>query len=517
MAKIRNKGAGGVQRQEIMKLQALVQDLQIKQSQGELQTPILGLAHHSRKVAPGFMFVCIVGYKVDGHNYILQAVEQGAAALLVEKDPTALGLPPEVLDKLCWVQVENTRTALAWVSARFYQFPAQKLTMIGVTGTNGKTTSTHLIEALLKARGHRVGLIGTIHSKIGEEVLPVNNTTPLPLELQQLLAKMVDKGADYGVMEVSSHALELGRVEAIEFDIAVFTNLTQDHLDFHENMEAYLEAKTKLFSGLNPTGGKAHPKYGIINIDDPAGRFIQEKSRGQVLTYGIKSEATVKASNVLVKASGVSFGVTTPWGKADFKLRMTGMFSVYNALAAICVGLVEKIDLGEIKQVLEGVTGVPGRFELIDEGQSFGVIVDYAHTPDSLENVLHTANQFVIGRIITVFGCGGDRDRTKRPIMGSIAARLSDYTIITSDNPRSEDPVVIIEEIEAGIRDFVGSEQYAMVLDRREAIAYAISMAGPEDLVLIAGKGHETYQIIGDKTLPFDDRAVARQCLQTGG
>ncbi|MDA8213464.1 MAG: UDP-N-acetylmuramoyl-L-alanyl-D-glutamate--2,6-diaminopimelate ligase [Clostridia bacterium] len=497
------------------KLQDLIQDFKIKNSQGDLQVAIRGIAHDSRKVGPGFIFVCIEGYKTDGHSYIAQAVEQGAAALLVEKDPLGLGLPPEVLNKVSWVQADNTRTALAWVSARFFGFPAGQLTMIGVTGTNGKTTTTHLIEAILKSRGHRVGLIGTIHNKIGDEVLPVTNTTPLPLELQELLAMMVEKGADYAVMEVSSHALDLGRVEACEFDIAVFTNLTQDHLDFHENMENYRAAKTKLFANLNPQGGKGHPKYGIINSDDPAGQYILEKSQGQVITYGIKHDAQVKAGSVSVKAGGVSFTVDTPWGKEDFNLRLTGMFSVYNALAAISVGLVEKLDLAVIKQVLEGVSGVAGRFELIDEGQNFGVIVDYAHTPDSLENILNTAREFVKGRIITVFGCGGDRDRTKRPIMGGISARLSSYTVITSDNPRSEDPEAILREVEAGVKEVVGPEKYTKLVDRREAIAYAIKLAGPDDLVIIAGKGHETYQIIGAKTLPFDDREVARRCLRS--
>ncbi len=497
-----------------LQVRELVAELTIIKSSGNLDLAIQGIAYDSRKVAPGMLFVCIAGYQTDGHNYIRQAVERGAVALLVEQNPQELALPSEVLAKVAWVQVENTRTALAWVSAHFYDFPAQKLTMIGVTGTNGKTTTTHLIEAILESQSHRVGLIGTINNKLGDAILPVTNTTPLPLELQELLAMMVEKKASYAVMEVSSHALDLGRVEACDFDVAVFTNLTQDHLDFHENMANYQTAKTKLFTKLSSPSGKTHPKYGIINIDDPAGREIMEKSGGQVLTYGIKNAAQVRAENIAITAGGVAFTVQTPQGQINLKLRMTGLFSVYNALAAICVGLVEQIALPAIQQALEAVPGVAGRFELVDEGQPFGVIVDYAHTPDSLENILKTAREFVQGRIITVFGCGGDRDRTKRPIMGGIAARLSDYTIITSDNPRSEVPEAILSDIEQGVQAVTDPTNYKSITDRRNAITTAIKLAQPNDLVIIAGKGHETYQIIGAQTIHFDDREVARACLQ---
>lgn len=488
----------------------LTQDLAVIRREGAQEVLIKGIAHDSRLVKPGFLFVCIQGYKTDGHRYLAQAAAQGAIAALVDREIAGLELP----DGISVVQVGDTRPALALVSARFYQFPAAKLLMIGVTGTNGKTTTTHLIEEILKDAGRRVGLIGTIHNKVGDEILPVRNTTPLPLELQGLLAKMVDKGADTAVMEVSSHALELGRVEGIEFDLAVFTNLTQDHLDFHGTMENYREAKAKLFADLRPDGGKVTPKYGIINTDDPAGGYLMEKCPVKAITYGIHSKAQVKASEVEVRAAGVSFSLDSPWGRERFHLKLTGLFSVYNALAAICVGLVQGIGLPQIKRVLENVAGVAGRFEPVSEGQDFGVIVDYAHTPDSLENILNTAREFVPGRIITVFGCGGDRDRTKRPIMGRIAARFSAYAVITSDNPRSEDPAAIIDEVETGVREIVGPDRYVKMVDRREAICHAINQAKTGDLVIIAGKGHETYQIIKDRSLPFDDREVARECLR---
>ncbi|HEX3031643.1 MAG TPA: UDP-N-acetylmuramoyl-L-alanyl-D-glutamate--2,6-diaminopimelate ligase, partial [Bacillota bacterium] len=417
-------------------------------------------------------------------------------------------------DKLNWVQTDSTREGLALVSARYYDFPADRLNMIGVTGTNGKTTITYLVEALLKAKGEKVGLIGTICNKIGEEILPVTNTTPLPLELQQLLAMFLEKGASYCVMEVSSHALDLGRVAGIEFDLGVFTNLTQDHLDFHVTMDNYRAAKSKLFSGLNTQGRKARTKYGIINVDDPSGPYMVEKCQGSVYTYGMGQSAAVRAEDVLVTATGVAFTAITPAGIARFQLKLTGLFNVYNSLAAICVGLAENMELSLIKQVLESVPGVAGRFETVNEGQAFGVIVDYAHTPDSLENVLNTARELVRGKLISVFGCGGDRDKTKRPIMGAIAAKLSDFTVITSDNPRSEDPEAILKDVEAGVGQIASRDKYVKIADRKEAIGQAIKMAGPGDLVLIAGKGHETYQIIGSRTQPFDDREVARQWLR---
>jgi len=488
-------------------LKDLLQVMTVVGQAGDENLEIKGIAYDSRKVKPGYLFVCIEGFKTDGHNYINSALANGAVAVVVQRQVPGL-------EGVTWVQVPDTRRALAQLSARFYDYPANKLTMVGVTGTNGKTTVTHLIEAILKENGHKTGLVGTIHNKIGEQVFPVTNTTPMALELQELLAEMVDQGVEYAIMEVSSHALELGRVEECEFDVAVFTNITQDHLDFHGTMDNYLAAKGKLFAGLEKNGVKKHRKYGIINKDDPHHQYLIERTNGVVITYGVENQADLMAYQINIQGSGVTFDVTTPRGTVRIRLSTTGMFSVYNALAAIAVGLVEGIDLEVIKKALEGVRGVAGRFEPVDEGQDFAVIVDYAHTPDGLENILKTAREFAEGRIITVFGCGGDRDKTKRPIMGRVAAQLSDFSVITSDNPRSEDPAAILDEVEAGAKEVVGSEKYVKLADRREAIEYAVKLAKAGDIVIIAGKGHETYQIIGDQTLDFDDREVARAVIR---
>ncbi|MDA8233503.1 MAG: UDP-N-acetylmuramoyl-L-alanyl-D-glutamate--2,6-diaminopimelate ligase [Clostridia bacterium] len=488
-------------------LQDLLKVVIVEKRVGNMDMEIKGIAYDSRKVKPGYLFVCIEGFRTDGHNYIAGALANGAVAVVVQREVVDL-------DRVPWIKVPDTRRALAYLSARFYDYPSTKLKMVGVTGTNGKTTITYLVEAIMKAAGYKIGLIGTIQNKIGDQVFPVTNTTPMALELQELLNDMVEQGVGYAVMEVSSHALELGRVDGCEFDVAVFTNITQDHLDFHGTMENYLEAKSKLFSGLKKESVKNNRKYGIINKDDPHNGYLIERTNGEVITYGVENQADIMAAQIHIQANGVTFDVTTPRGEARIRLATTGMFSVYNALAAIAVGFVEGIDLQIIKEALEGLKGVAGRFEPVDEGQDFAVIVDYAHTPDGLENILKTAREFAEGRIITVFGCGGDRDKTKRPIMGRIAAQLGDFTVITSDNPRSEDPATILDDVEAGTAEVVGPEKYMKVVERREAIRHAITMAKPGDIILIAGKGHETYQIIGDQVLDFDDREVARGFLR---
>ncbi|MHB8171873.1 MAG: UDP-N-acetylmuramoyl-L-alanyl-D-glutamate--2,6-diaminopimelate ligase [Thermincolia bacterium] len=487
-------------------LQDLLKVIVAEKRVGDMNTEIKGIAYDSRKVKPGFLFVCIEGFKTDGHDYINGALANGAVAVVLQREVDGLGVP--------WIKVPDTRRVLAYLSARFYDYPSTKLTMVGVTGTNGKTTITYLVEAILKEAGHKVGLIGTIQNKIGDQVFPVTNTTPMALELQDLLNDMVEEKVNYAVMEVSSHALELGRVAGCEFDVAIFTNITQDHLDFHGTMANYLAAKVKLFSGLGKNSVKKHRKYGIVNKDDPHNQYLIERTNGEVITYGVENQADIMAAQIHIQARGVTFDVTTPRGNARIRLATTGMFSVYNALAAIAVGFVEGIDLKVIKTALEGLKGVAGRFEPVDEGQDFAVIVDYAHTPDGLENILKTAQEFVAGRIITVFGCGGDRDKTKRPIMGRIAAKFGDFSVITSDNPRSEDPATILDEVEVGTKEVVGPDKYVKLVDRREAIRFAITMAKPGDIILIAGKGHETYQIIADQVREFDDCKVARGFLR---
>ncbi|OPX88376.1 MAG: UDP-N-acetylmuramoyl-L-alanyl-D-glutamate--2,6-diaminopimelate ligase [Pelotomaculum sp. PtaB.Bin104] len=474
-------------------------------SGGDHNIEIQGIAYDSRQVQPGFLFVAVKGLKSDGHVYVQQALEQGAAAVLLQRKVT---VPPCT----AWALVPDTRHALAMLAARFFGNPSTYLKMIGVTGTNGKTTTTNLIDAVLTAAGQKTGLIGTICNKIGEQIMPVKHTTPESADLQQILADMVSAGVETCVMEVSSHALALNRVDGCEFDLAIFTNLTQDHLDFHRDMENYLQAKLKLFHSLTEPGLKKNAKYGVINADDPAAGRFSLAAGGTVYTFGVKNTADVQAVDIKVNNRGTSLTVIGKWGHCPLNLQLTGLFNVYNVLGAFTAAAALGVPVGIIKDALEQIQGVPGRFERLDAGQDFTVIVDYAHTPDGLENVLKTARQIAGGRLILVFGCGGDRDRSKRPIMGSIAAKYSDLQIVTSDNPRLEDPVQILKDIEAGIPP-AGKETYTIEQDRRRAIQLAVEMANAGDVVVIAGKGHEDYQIIGKNTYPFDDRQEALAAL----
>lgn len=494
-------------------LNDLIQGLDIIETSGDTGIKITGVAYDSRKVKPGLVFVCVVGFKTDGHNYVSGALEAGASAIVAQR-------PVQVPEGIPLIIVGDTRKGLALMGATLAGHPSRKLAMIGVTGTNGKTTTTFLIEEILKEEGHKTGVIGTIMNKIGERVFPVTNTTPESLDLQLLLKEMLDDGVTHVVMEVSSHALDLDRVAGVEYDTAVLTNITQDHLDFHENMDNYLAAKTKLFAGLDVHMGNKKTrnkkeKYGVVNIDDPNSGRIIEATKGTVLTYGVKKDCDIRAVNIGLKSGGISFDVLTPKGDIYLSLHLTGLFNVYNTLAAVAVGLAEDIKLESIKKALESVKGVPGRMEKVDEGQEFTVLVDYAHTPDGLDNIIKAAQAFTKGRVITVFGCGGDRDRTKRSIMGEISARLSDYSVLTSDNPRTEEPLSIISQIEEGVRRVVDRGKYSIIPDRREAINYAIRMAKQGDVLLIAGKGHETYQLVNDQVFHFDDREVAREILKT--
>ncbi|SHI58590.1 UDP-N-acetylmuramoylalanyl-D-glutamate--2,6-diaminopimelate ligase [Desulfofundulus thermosubterraneus DSM 16057] len=468
---------------------------------GNQQVHIAGIAYDSRQVQPGFLFVAVEGFTTDGHRYVEQAVSRGAVAVVVQKE---IPLPSGI----AFARVPDTRLALALLAARYYSYPSRKLKLIGVTGTNGKTTTTHLLAAIYRAVGNKVGLIGTIANWIGGRVLPVSHTTPESLDLQKLLAEMVNNGIEVAVMEVSSHALALNRVAGCAFDAGVFTNITQDHLDFHRDMEDYLAAKTLLFRGLGRDG---KPALAVINADDPRAERIAAATKVPVYTYGLSAEAQVRAQEVKVTPRGASFTVTGPWGECPVNLKLTGYFNVYNALAALTAALAGGVPLPLAVRALESVEGVPGRFELVNRGQDFAVVVDYAHTPDGLENILTTARAITRGRLITVFGCGGDRDPTKRPLMGEIAARLSDLPVITSDNPRTEDPMKIISQVEEGVRRI--RSDYQVVPDRRQAIRFALGVAAPGDTVIIAGKGHENYQIIGTTKYPFDDRSEVTKVL----
>ena len=470
---------------------------------------ISGIRIDSRKVERGDLFICLPGHTVDGHDYAAQAAGRGAVALIVER-PLPVELPQLV--------VKDSRLAMSVLGSHYYGYPSEQMRMIGITGTNGKTTTTYLIERLLEDAGHLAGVIGTIEMRYGGRSLPMSGTTPESLDLQQSLADMTAAGMGYCVMEVSSHALEQGRVKGCRYRSAIFTNLTQDHLDYHETMDNYAAAKSLLFSRLGNSYAveEAQRSYSIINIDDPYGATLARSTATEVITYGIESPADVRASDIEISAKGTSFQLTTFRGTCQVQMRLVGKFNVYNALAAVAAGLVEGLELSGIQESLEQISGVPGRVEAVDAGQAYAVIVDYAHTPDGLDNVLKAVKEITKGRVICVFGCGGDRDRTKRPIMGRIAATHADYVVITSDNPRSEDPQAILEDIEAGLAEAgVSKSRYELEVDRREAIKIAVDKASSDDVVLIAGKGHETYQIIGAETSVFDDREIAEQLIRS--
>jgi UDP-N-acetylmuramoyl-L-alanyl-D-glutamate--2,6-diaminopimelate ligase len=515
------------------KLSELQQFLPGATRRGAADPEIRGVAYDSRRVKPGDLFVCVSGFKTDGRRFLPDAVARGAVAALVEPAPDAVGLDlPSLI-------VPSARRAMALAAAAFHDHPSRKLCLVGVTGTNGKTTTTHLIEGLFRAAGQGTGVIGTLGARVRDRALPEGRTTPEAPDLQALLAQMVAEDVAAVAMEVSSHALVLDRTLGCEYDFGVFTNLTQDHLDFHETFEEYFDAKATLFRDYPKHSAK--PFQGVINLDDPWGARLAELCAGEVLTYGIDSAARIRAAQIQVTPAGIEFHVSVAGAPArPVRLRLGGHFNVYNALAAIGVGVGAGLPWETIVAGLESVPGVPGRFEAVDAGQNFAVLVDYAHTPDGLLNVLRAARALSPRRLIAVFGCGGDRDRTKRPIMGRIAAEHADVAVVTSDNPRSENPDAIIAEILAGMESggarcsvlgarpalpcpvqaehrAPSTEHRASIItepDRRAAIERAIRAAGPGDLVLIAGKGHEDYQIFADRTIHFDDREVAREALR---
>lgn len=458
---------------------------------------IHAITYDSRKVVPGSLFVAVRGLETDGHQYIEAAIEKGAAAILAE-EKGAWSVPVAVC--------KDTRRGLAEVGARFYGNPADKLKIIGVTGTNGKTTTTYLIKQILDLLGYKTGLIGTNQNIIGDKTMPTERTTPESLDLHGIFHEMVEEGVSYVVMEVSSHSLALSRTHGIFFQEAVFTNLTQDHLDFHETMEKYLEAKALLFS---------QARHGVTNIDDAYGAKLAAHAGCPVMTYGVENEADVRGENIRLSERGVI--CTTKLGGASYEIRLgiPGKFSVYNALAATaaCLGL--GIPMEDILKGLVLAKGVKGRAEVVSTPAPYTVLIDYAHTPDGLKNIIETVRGFAKRRVITVFGCGGNRDKTKRPIMGEIAASLSDFTVVTSDNPRKENPGEIIKDILSGMTDYEG--KYAAVENRRDAIRYAMEMAKESDIIILAGKGHETYQILHDETITFDEREIVKEIVSHAG
>jgi UDP-N-acetylmuramoyl-L-alanyl-D-glutamate--2,6-diaminopimelate ligase len=488
-------------------IQALQGQVEVLESRGDHGVAVSAITDDSRSVRVGSVFVAVKGEQADGHRFIPAAIKAGMAALVLEQQATDLSIP--------FVRVADSRKALGLLGSRFYGEPSSKIRMIGVTGTNGKTTTTYVCKALLETLGLRVGLIGTVGYQIGKETIPASHTTPGALELQQLLNKMVAGGCTTAVMEVSSHALAQDRTAGCEYDVAVFSNLTQDHLDFHKTMEEYFQAKLRLFTGL--TGARKPNKRAILNIDDPAGERIKQMCEAPVWTYGLRAKADLRGENVRLSLAGTNFTAATPAGSFPVESHLVGEHNVYNLLAAIGVALHEGATPDQVREAVAQVTNVPGRFERVMAGQAFTVVVDYAHTEDALVRLLMAAQALKTGRIITVFGCGGDRDRGKRPKMGAAAVQYSDVVILTSDNPRTEDPLSILQDVEAGVADALKERShvhYHKIADRREAIGVAMREARSGDMVLIAGKGHEDYQIIGTKKFHFDDREVAREAIE---
>ena len=492
-------------------LKELLLELPDAQVEGDVNAEVMAIAYDSREVSPGSAFVAIRGFARDGHEYIASAIERGATVIIADNADSLQNLASEIIRVL----VPDTRHALAMLACEFYGHPSRELTLVGITGTNGKTTVAHLIAEMLRESGYKsVGIIGTLGAMRDGDVFDTGRTTPESLDLQRLLADFLDGGSEAVVMEVSSHALALQRVTGCAFDAGIFTNLTQDHLDFHVDMEDYFQAKAKLFSEVAEYSDRYKSFGAVINADDRYGRRLRDEVCADALyiTYGIESEAHVQAEAVHLTPLGSSFVARASSGDIHLDLSLSGRFNIYNALAAVGFGLLKEMSPSKIQAALQRAAAPEGRMEMIDCGQDFYVAVDYAHTPDGLQNVVTTVKEFTAGRLITVFGCGGDRDRTKRPQMGMIAASLSDLCVVTSDNPRTEDPQKIIDDVLAGTH---GTNANCVVeIDRRNAIEHALSLARAGDFVLIAGKGHETYQIFKDRTIHFDDREVVREYLE---
>ena len=507
---------GGIKR--MMTLEEVMGDLpgaKLYSSVGEPSShKVQHLACDSRQVQAGSLFVAIRGYRVDGHRYLQEAVSRGATAAVVEDLESARHV------SIPLIVVDDSRLALALLANRFYGYPSRYLTMIGVTGTNGKTTTSYLIKAIFEATGQRMGLLGTVAYEIGQDSRMASNTTPESLDLQRLLAEMVKQGLSGAVMEVSSHALEMDRVMGCEFDTAVFTNLTQDHLDFHQTMEGYFLAKQRLFTTLGQQAVKSTRKTAVINLDDPWGERLVSLTRTAVCTYSLSSlrGANITAREVQSDWAGIRFTAVTPLGDFPVQSALIGRYNLYNLLAAIGVGLNHDIPVRTICEGIARLQRVPGRFEPVDAGQDFIVIVDYAHTEDALRRLLEAVIELRSGRVIAVFGCGGERDRGKRPAMGRVAALLSDVVILTSDNPRGENPIEILKEIEDGIRavrpGWRPDRHYYLIPDRGEAIERAVGLAEAGDMLVIAGKGHELYQVVGNEQIPFDDRQVVKETIK---
>jgi len=507
-----------------MELKRLIEGVEVKKIAGDTLKEIEGVDYHSKRIGKGFLFAAIRGLEADGHQFVEEAIQRGAEAVVSEEERD--------LSNRTLILVPNSRQALAKISSNFYGDPSSRLKLIGVTGTNGKTTTTYLLESIFKKAGCAVGVIGTINYRFGQKITPAPNTTPESLDLQRILGGMLAEGISHVIMEVSSHALDLDRVFGCQFDAGVFTNLTSEHLDYHKTLEQYFESKRKFFSDALLKSRKKG-RFAVTNVDDPNGEKMVEGVDVSVIRYGLSPSCEITADRVASAFEGLSCRIRTPKGDFSIRSKLIGEFNLYNILAAVSVGIGMDLSLEVMKDGVEGLEGVSGRFEKVENTKGLHVIVDYAHTHDALERVLAGLTRIVKsgivnrGKIITVFGCGGDRDRIKRPLMGEVAGRYSDLVILTSDNPRTEDPLAILDEVERGLKSLPlrawsakevelwrSEKGYYKVADRREAIRMAVRLAQPSDTILIAGKGHEDYQIIGKKKSPFDDRVEARKALE---
>lgn len=487
-----------------MRIEELIKSLGISKNLSGLENfAVAGISCNSKLVENNFIFVAINGFRQDGNSFINEAIERGAKAVVVNSS-TARELRNSSANA-SFISVPDTRKALAEIAARFYGNPSSKIKVVGVTGTNGKTTVTYLIEALLKEAKGLPSVIGTVNYRFKDKIIPSQNTTPGPLELQSLLSDMLREGIEYCLMEVSSHALQQARTEGINFHSAIFTNLTQDHLDYHKTKENYFKCKARLFKNISPDA------FVVINNDDSYGQKIKKLTKAKVITYGIKNKAEVAAKNIKFNCYQTEFMVTSPQGEMKLESHLIGRHNVYNILAAVAWALEEGMAMEVVKSAIEKFSFVPGRLERINFNSNFSVFLDYAHTEDALKNVIKTLRQLTNKRVIVVFGCGGERDKTKRPKMGRVVSQLSDYAIITSDNPRSEDPQAIIEDIKKGIT----KNNYCVIQDRFAAIRKSLSLAKAGDIVLVAGKGHEDCQIIKDRRMHFSDREAIIECLQS--
>ena len=481
-----------------MKLRALLKDITVLETNADLETEIQGVAYDSRKVTPGGVFVAITGFASDGNRYIPVALEKGAVVIVTAKKPA---------DDIPYVLVENDRLALALIGCNFYDHPAKSMTLIGVTGTNGKTSVTWLLKQLLeRVHGCKVGLIGTMENRIGDEVVPTDRTTPESFELQGLFARMRDAGCRYVIMEVSSHAITLDRVGGVHFDVAAFTNLTEDHLDFHKTMENYCDAKAELFARCDKA---------VFNRDDDWFERISRLATCETITTSVKGEADLRAENVELLSDGICLTCVSHEERVEVKMPIPGRFTVYNTLTVLGIAKALGVSLTDAANALVTAQGVKGRIEVVPTpGKDYTVLIDYAHTPDGLDNVLRSVRDFCKGRLIAVFGCGGDRDPIKRPIMGRIGAELADIAIVTSDNPRTEDPNAIISDVVKGIENM---ENVVIIENRRKAIEYAMDIGRKDDIIVLAGKGHETYQEINGVKHHLDEREEVAACLMKKG